>query len=224
MASCVNGFRAHTSNTGHEGFENSPAAPQEHVKLTKKGGISVKKFIYNIIGLLALLSISVMPAYAAGMGGSRGSGGGQGSMGYRGSGGSQGSGGYHGSGGYRGSGGYHGYSGYRGYGGYHGSGHYYGHGGYNGHGNSYSARIFIGPGWWGPGYWGPPAYPYYPYYSYYPAPPVVVEQQPQAYVQQNQQESDYWYYCQNPEGYYPYVKSCPGGWMKVVPDAAPPGR
>lgn len=52
----------------------------------------------------------------------------------------------------------------------------------------------------------------------------MIEQQPQAYVQQNQQESDYWYYCQNPEGYYPYVKSCPGGWMKVVPDTVPAGR
>jgi hypothetical protein len=52
----------------------------------------------------------------------------------------------------------------------------------------------------------------------------VIEQQPQAYVQQHQQESDYWYYCQDPQGYYPYIKSCPGGWMQVVPDTAPPGR
>ena len=72
---------------------------------------------------------------------------------------------------------------------------------------------------YGPGpYWGPPPY-------YYAAPPVVVvPQQPQTYIQRNQQESDYWYYCQNPQGYYPYVKSCPGGWMKVVPDTVPPGR
>jgi hypothetical protein len=27
-----------------------------------------------------------------------------------------------------------------------------------------------------------------------------------------------------PQGYYPYVKSCPGGWMRVVPDTVPPGR
>ncbi|MDD2851213.1 MAG: hypothetical protein PHY09_04840 [Desulfuromonadaceae bacterium] len=27
----------------------------------------------------------------------------------------------------------------------------------------------------------------------------------------------YWYYCQNPMGYYPYVKECSTGWMKVVP-------
>jgi hypothetical protein len=171
----------------------------------------VKRFIYNNVGLLALLLACALPAYAAGPGGYQGSGGSHGSGSYQGSGGAHGSGSYHGPGGYHGSGGYHGYSGY------------YRHGGYNGHGNSYSARIFIGPGW-GPGWWGPPAYPYYPYYSSYPAPPVVIEQQPQAYVQQNQQESDYWYYCQNPQGYYPYVKSCPGGWMKVVPDTVPAGR
>jgi hypothetical protein len=53
---------------------------------------------------------------------------------------------------------------------------------------------------------------------------VVIGQQPQVYVEQNQQESDYWYYCDDPQGYYPYVKSCPGGWMKVVPDTVPPGR
>jgi hypothetical protein len=70
----------------------------------------------------------------------------------------------------------------------------------------------------GPYYWGPP-----PYY-YAPPPVVVVPQQPQAYVQRNHQESDYWYYCQNPQGYYPYIKSCPGGWMKVVPETVPPGR
>jgi len=77
-----------------------------------------------------------------------------------------------------------------------------------------------GPPAYGPNpYWGPPPY-------YYPPPTVVVvPQQPQTYVQRNQrQESDYWYYCQNPQGYYPYIKSCPGGWMKVVPDTVPPGR
>jgi hypothetical protein len=31
------------------------------------------------------------------------------------------------------------------------------------------------------------------------------------------EEPNYWYYCHNPEGYYPYVKKCPSGWMKVVP-------
>ncbi len=57
-----------------------------------------------------------------------------------------------------------------------------------------------------------------------PPPVVVVPQQPQVYAQQNQQESGYWYYCQNPQGYYPYIKSCPDGWLKVVPETVPPGR
>ena len=33
-----------------------------------------------------------------------------------------------------------------------------------------------------------------------------------------------WYYCQKPEGYYPYIQRCPDGWIKVVPPASPPGR
>ena len=75
--------------------------------------------------------------------------------------------------------------------------------------------IWIGPVW-GPGWWGPP-YPYYPYY----APPPVVVQQPshEIYVQPEPQseEPSYWYFCPNPQGYYPYVQQCPNGWMKVVP-------
>jgi hypothetical protein len=88
---------------------------------------------------------------------------------------------------------------------------------------AYGAPAY-GPGpYWGlrPD-WGPPVLVAPPYA--YPAPPiVVVPQQLQGYAQ-NQQESGYWYYCQNPQGYYPYIKSCPGGWMKVVPETVPPGR
>jgi hypothetical protein len=89
-----------------------------------------------------------------------------------------------------------------------------------GHGRvSVRGSIWVGPGWWGP--WGYPySYPYYPYYyPYYAEPPVVIERQTPVYVQPNQQqeESDYWYYCTKPQGYYPYIKKCPGGWLKVVP-------
>ena len=84
----------------------------------KKGGDSVKRFIYNIVGLLALLFACALPAYAAGPGG------------------------YQGSGGYRGSGG--------------------------------GIRVLV----------------------------LLSESQ----------------------GYYPYINSCPGGWMKVVPETAPPSR
>lgn len=67
------------------------------------------------------------------------------------------------------------------------------------------------------------AYPYYP--SAYPAPVVVQQPATEVYVQpapQQPAETSYWYYCQNPQGYYPYVKRCPGGWMKVVPAPPPP--
>ncbi|MCX7176286.1 MAG: hypothetical protein NT159_20640 [Proteobacteria bacterium] len=33
--------------------------------------------------------------------------------------------------------------------------------------------------------------------------------------------SQWWYFCKNPNGYYPYVRECPSGWEKVSP--TPPG-
>ena len=80
-------------------------------------------------------------------------------------------------------------------------------------------------------YWGYP-YPYgYPYaYPYdYPAySPPVVQSAPEAYIQQDtpaeQYQQQYWYYCQNPQGYYPYVAACPGGWQPVSPQPPPPTR
>ncbi len=122
------------------------------------------------------------------------------------------------------SGGHGGWS--HGGGGHGGWGH---HGGFRGHGG-FVGGIWIDPGWgWDPWWWGPPydyySYNdgYYPYYDY-AAPPVYVQQQPQQYVQKapQQEEQSYWYFCENPQGYYPYVKKCPGGWMKVVPYSAPP--
>jgi hypothetical protein len=92
--------------------------------------------------------------------------------------------------------------------------------------------VYWGPHpWWGPRYyWGGPVVlgPWYPYYypsPYYPAPPVVVQQEPPVYTGPAPAQADYyWYYCQNPPGYYPYVKTCPGGWMKVVPQTTPPPK
>ncbi len=98
------------------------------------------------------------------------------------------------------------------------------HGGSGWHGGS---RVFIGgsvgwwgwPGWWGPGWWGAP-------YPYYGAPPVVVQPGPTEYIQTAPAPpaQSYWYYCANAGAYYPYVKDCPGGWMQVVPQPAPPGQ
>ncbi len=31
-----------------------------------------------------------------------------------------------------------------------------------------------------------------------------------------------WAYCRSPQGYYPYVSECPGGWLPVAPTSPPP--
>jgi hypothetical protein len=103
------------------------------------------------------------------------------------------------------------------------SGHYRGFGYRHGPRYSYGGSIWIGPGWLDP-WWGYPyySYPYYPY-PYYAAPPVVTQQQPQIYIEPapQQEEESYWYYCPKSKGYYPYVKKCPEGWLRVVPSPVP---
>jgi hypothetical protein len=94
-----------------------------------------------------------------------------------------------------------------------------------GHGHfSFSGGVWIGPGWggWGPWWWGAPVYPYY--YDYYWPPPVVSQEQSPVYTQPTPQEEEesYWYFCPDSRNYYPYVKRCPSGWLKVVPPPAPP--
>lgn len=101
---------------------------------------------------------------------------------------------------------------------YHGRGGYLG--GWRGHRAYWGPRSIGGLGfyWGGPFVVGPPWYPY----GYFSPPPVIVQQQPPVYVEPEQRSDHYWYYCQNSQGYYPYVKSCPDGWMKVVPQPTPP--
>ncbi|MDP2882045.1 MAG: hypothetical protein Q8N89_10720 [Azonexus sp.] len=46
--------------------------------------------------------------------------------------------------------------------------------------------------------------------------------QPQVYIEQAQEPApgagqQYWYFCKSAQGYYPYVKECPDGWQKVLP-------
>ena len=104
--------------------------------------------------------------------------------------------------------------------------------GYRGgwYGGWYGPSIGIGVGW--PGYWGWGAYPYYPYtyaasYPVYGGYPVYSDagasgsfiSAPEASPSQN--PANYWYYCADPAGYYPYVQSCPRGWMQVVPQNVP---
>jgi hypothetical protein len=86
--------------------------------------------------------------------------------------------------------------------------------------------------YWGydPYYWGWPyaGWPYgysagWPYLGW-PYYPPGVTQSPSAYRKSGPQQPYYWYYCQDPQGYYPYIKNCPGGWMMVVPKPTPPNQ
>jgi hypothetical protein len=84
----------------------------------------------------------------------------------------------------------------------------YWHGGYH-----VAVPLWVGPG----GGWPP--------YYYSPGPPVIV-QQPPVYESSApvSQAPVYWYYCQNPQGYYPNIQHCSTGWMQVVAPATPHGR
>lgn len=84
-------------------------------------------------------------------------------------------------------------------------------------------------------------YPSYPRPYYWPRvysppvivspPPVYIEQSPPVvYVEREKPapvvssipalESGYWYYCNESQAYYPYVKECAGAWQKVAPAPA----
>jgi hypothetical protein len=94
-------------------------------------------------------------------------------------------------------------------------------------------------GGYGTGYYGrapyAPRYGFLPWYgfvpdysygySYPPTPVIVAPVPPPVYIQQPQplpsppeaSGTYYWHYCRDPEGYYPYVRKCPGGWLRVAP-------
>lgn len=64
------------------------------------------------------------------------------------------------------------------------------------------------------------AYPaYYPYAAADPVDVTVYSQAAPAspVVPANQ----YWYYCTDPAGYYPYVQNCSKAWLQVVPQNDP---
>ncbi len=135
-----------------------------------------------------------------------------------------------------------GYSDHSGHSGYSGSSHFAGRGAYHGGGwggnsgwhggGGWRGGRWYGGGWYGGLYldpwWYADAYPYYAYsgaigYDAYPA-AVVAPASPPVYVNQSgaaAAPSGDWYYCQNPAGYYPYVKSCSQAWERVP--AKPPG-
>jgi len=85
-------------------------------------------------------------------------------------------------------------------------------------------------------YYGPPV-TYWPYGpvttlgpAYYPDPNYVnppvasIPPPPQGASQVaalSMPGSEWWYFCKDPNGYYPYVRECKTGWEKVSP--TPPG-
>jgi hypothetical protein len=44
---------------------------------------------------------------------------------------------------------------------------------------------------------------------------VYIERQDEAVPHSEAQQ--YWYFCKSAKGYYPYIKECPEGWQKVLP-------
>jgi hypothetical protein len=85
---------------------------------------------------------------------------------------------------------------------------------------SAGGRVAVGISFGFPLYYPAPVYyaPPPPYYYYAPrvvhsSPPMYVERQEAA----GERSVDSWYYCEQSKTYYPYVKTCPGGWQKVPP-------
>jgi len=82
--------------------------------------------------------------------------------------------------------------------------------------------FFFGPGFYGSGFFaGSPAYAPAQGYAYgydYPMDyPGYVQSAAYAPPQ-----AQYWAYCRNPQGYYPYVSECSEGWLPVTPTSSPP--
>lgn len=80
---------------------------------------------------------------------------------------------------------------------------------------AHGPRVRLGVHFGGP-VWGPVWYPS-PYY--YPPQVIVVPPPapPPVYIEQTEAPQNYWYFCKTAQGYYPYVKECPDGWQKVLP-------
>lgn len=79
---------------------------------------------------------------------------------------------------------------------------------------------------WGWGWWSHEPGPFYPpAVVHVPPQIIVVPQQPQTYVQRQQEQSPpqfVWYWCTDPQGFYPYIQQCKSAWMKVIPEMTPP--
>lgn len=83
-------------------------------------------------------------------------------------------------------------------------------------GRWYHGRHIGRAGWWWivGGIWYYYPAPVYPYPDPYRPPLMLAPPAPSA--------TQYWYYCPNPAGYYPYVARCASEWRRV-PAIVPPG-
>jgi hypothetical protein len=79
-----------------------------------------------------------------------------------------------------------------------------------------------------PGYYAQP-----PYYAYSYPPAIAMQSSPPVYIERGDQQDEkqdqlqlqqppaHYYYCTNPQGYYPYVRVCPRGWEQVPAQPSP---
>ncbi len=107
--------------------------------------------------------------------------------------------------------------GHRHHGGFH-HGHHGGH--HHGHGRTHVGVAIGAPLYWGRGWYGDPYYDYPYAYRYRPA---LVASEPPVYVERGvTPATGLWYFCGNPQGYYPYVKQCSTPWRTVAPHSVAP--
>lgn len=79
-----------------------------------------------------------------------------------------------------------------------------------------------------PGYYAQP-----PYYAYSYPPAIAMQSSPPVYIERGDQQDEkqdqlqlqqppgHYYYCTDPQGYYPYVRACPRGWEQVPAQPSP---
>ena len=119
-------------------------------------------------------------------------------------------GGFHGGGFHAGSGGFHG-GGFQGggfhNGGFHGGGFRAGGFREGFRGNRFHRGLYGGLAVGLGGVYAPFAYDYYSAYADYYGYPDYGDEQPYT--------AQYWYYCSDPAGYYPFVAQCNTGWQAV---------
>lgn len=89
--------------------------------------------------------------------------------------------------------------------------------------------VFVG----GPGYYYAPGPYYYAPPPYYYPPPVVIQSEPDVYIERAQMSeatgapessAGTWWYCPASKSYYPYVKECSSGWQEVPATPPAPNR